>query len=146
MAYATTADLITSFGEDAVTLRLGLDAEDNLITTDADSALTAVSVEIDMYLGVRYSLPLTTVPETLTQITCDIAWYKLAHDQSVGLSDEKRKRYEDAISLLRRIADGKATLPIPATDDDGDGEIDGPRAAFFEGPTRQFTRDSTKDL
>ncbi len=146
MAYATLDDLITSFGKDAVTVRLGVDEEGNLIPDEAEHALTMASNEADMYLGVVYSLPLIAVPQTLKQIICDIAWYKLAHDQGIGLSEEKRKRYEDAIKLLQRISDGKAKLPIPATDEDGDGEIDGPHAAFFEGPARQFSRSKLEDL
>ena len=69
--------------------------------------LASAKEEIDSYLGVRYTLPLPEVPALLKQFSVDLALYRLALGRDV-LSEEHRRRYEDSIKHLAKLAEGKA--------------------------------------
>ncbi|MNG19141.1 hypothetical protein D3C84_1032700 [compost metagenome] len=68
----------------------------------------------------------------LVRLCCDIALYRLSADAGSG-TEEKRKRYEDAVALLRRIASGEVSMgmPTPVTE-----ETSG--FAFFEAQPKRF--------
>jgi phage gp36-like protein len=58
------------------------------------------------------------VPITVRELCVDIALYRLAHNP-LKQTDEMRRRYEDAIKFLERVADGKASIGL---DTSGRGE------------------------
>jgi phage gp36-like protein len=72
-------------------------------------ALEDAGAEIDGYLAGRYTLPLASVPRVLVNVGCDIARYRLYKDIATDLV---RKRYEDAVKLLEKVASGKVTLGL----------------------------------
>lgn len=151
MAYATQDDIITLYSEDA--LYVADRDGDGVVETDAVArALTSASGEIDSFIGVRYSLPLTiptgeTAPDLLKQFCVDIAVYRLALSRDV-LSEEHRRRYEDTIKHLERIAKGTASLNLPGPIDPETGEAtDGsPSPIVASGPEREFTREKMRGL
>ncbi len=73
-------------------------------------AITDACGIIDGHIGVHVDLPLTTVPDRIKHVTCDLARYLLYTDQPPQVV---RERYDDAILFLRRFADGKASLGVP---------------------------------
>ena len=79
------------------------------------------------------------MPDLVRDLCIDIALYKLA-EVGQGLNEEKRTRYEDALSLLKRIADGKANLdlPIPAKPKSAG-------AVIVSSQPRRFGRDRLRD-
>ena len=145
MAYATQADIVTLYSEDA----LYVADRDGDGVADADAitrALSSASAEIDSHLAVRYKLPLQEPPETLVQYCVDIALYRLASSRDV-LSAEHRTRYEDALKALKDIGAGRAALVFPGgADGDDPEEPTGPRPIVSHGPEREFTRDKMKGL
>lgn len=72
-------------------------------------ACRAASGDIDGYLGVRYAVPLDETPDTVRRMAVDIALYRMSTEGQV--TEERRKRYEDAIAFLKRVADNKARIP-----------------------------------
>jgi phage gp36-like protein len=95
-------------------------------------ALDQATSEIDSYVGVAYDLPLASTPKILTRFCCDMAMY--LGSIATAYTDEKRRRYEDARSWLKALAEGKAALGL--TDEPtprGEG-------ASFSAGTRIFTR------
>jgi len=82
-----------------------------------NACLIKASSEIDRYVGVRYALPLAVVPDDLKRVCCDIAMYWLC-PTAVTQTDLKRDRYKDAISFLRDLSTGKATLGIAQNQDE----------------------------
>jgi phage gp36-like protein len=78
-------------------------------------ALSDASAEIDGYLDGRFALPLTDPPAVLPRLTCDIAMYRLQSLRPLLDVEDARKRYEDAVELLVRVARGEVTLGL-ATD------------------------------
>ncbi|SDI53746.1 gp436 family protein [Propionivibrio dicarboxylicus] len=107
MAYATQADMETRFGEEELAQ---LTDRESATTIDAGvvaRALNDAKAEIDGYLSARYALPLTTVPDILVRINCDIARYFLFDDR---VTEAVRNRYLDAVKLMRSIASGDVTM------------------------------------
>jgi phage gp36-like protein len=148
MAYATQSDIVTLYGEASLVVA----DHDRDGTPDAaaiSQALAAASAEIDAHIAVRYGLPLHEVPAHLKQLAVDIALYRLAASGDV-LTEELRKRYDDAVKHLMRVAEGKAALvfatPAPVPEPDETGASAGPQPIVVTGPPKVFTRDLMRDL
>ena len=144
MAYATQADIVEIFGDDAL---LVADRDGNG-TADAAAvarALVAASEEIDSHIGVRYRLPLPAVPGLLRQLAVDIALYRLAATADVQ-SEIHRTRYEDALGTLKRLAEGKAALVLPPEPQAEPAPDTSPRPIVTGGPDRLFSRDQMRGL
>lgn len=108
-AYATTADLVTRYGEAEI---IQLTDRDHLGAIDAGVAAQALddaNAEVDSYLAVRYPVPPDPLPTLLVRIACDIARYRLYDDAA---PEEIRKRYEDATRILARLADGSMSFGV----------------------------------
>jgi len=107
--YTTPQGLIDAFGEaelveltDRATPRTGeVDAD------VAERACARASVEIDAALAVRYSLPLTTVPELLQYLALDLARFYLHDTEPPPLV---KTRFDAARQTLRELAAGRHSL------------------------------------
>lgn len=146
MLYATADDIIDLYGADALYVA-DRDRDGEADMSAVDRALVSASDEIDSYLAVRYTLPLGICPGILRQHGVDIAVYRLALSADV-LTEEHRRRYDDAIAHLRRIADGKAALVLPAPDPGEDGaDLSGSaQPIVVGGPPRVWSREKMRDL
>ncbi|MEG2434651.1 MAG: DUF1320 domain-containing protein [Acinetobacter sp.] len=102
--YATEQDLVARFGAEIGNLKLMVSNPDFV-----KDAIQDATEEINGHIGERYPLPLPNVPSNLKRMACDIARYRLYFEQP---TEEVRKRYEDAIAFLKRVADKKAHLQI----------------------------------
>lgn len=111
MSYATQSDLITRYGEDELVQITGRLGNGSIDTTVVTGALADADAMIDGYLAGRYPLPLASVPPNLVLIACAVARYLVWKDLA---TDEIRKRYEDAIRYLERIASGSIPLRMDA--------------------------------
>jgi len=131
MPYATQADLETRYGATEVLQLADRNADDTADTGVIDAALADASHEIDGYLAVRYTLPLSETPALLTRLCCDIARYRLWSDDA---TDQIRQRYEDAVTLLTRLSSGSVQLGLSATDAVSPA-TPGSRVAFFTDTT-----------
>ena len=110
-AYATQRQIVERYGERTLLLLAPLEGADQPAVDEAAvaRALADAGEEIDAYAATRYALPLDPPPALLTRLAADIAVYRLADTADV-LTDERRRRYEDARALLRRIAAGEVSL------------------------------------
>jgi len=151
MPYATQADIEALYGADALTGVADRDGDGVADAGAVAAALVRASDEIDLHVGAAYALPLAATPPQLVQLACDIALYRLALDGGVR-TDEHRTRYDDAVAVLKRIADGKARLSFPPDPgapppDPGDPfSGQGPRPVVTAGPPRLFSRATLRDL
>lgn len=110
MSYAQLSDMIKQFRESEM---LMIADPTNMGVVDIDlvaDALQRASTEIDSYL-VRFSLPLTVVPDRLRELCCDMARYKLV-GSDVTETDIVRTRYKDAVKALEGIRDGKIDIGL----------------------------------
>lgn len=107
MSYATQSDLVERFGADELaqlTNRVDATSIDALVL---GRALADADAEIDGYLATRYQLPLASTAPMLVRLGADITRYRLYDD---GVPATVRQRYEDAVSLLKRLSNGEVQL------------------------------------
>ena len=140
--YATVQDCIDRRGEEALRELADDPHADDLAWSALESALEDASDEIDAYVGARHELPLDPVPRLLVRLCVEIGAYRRADTADIA-TEEMRKRYEDAIRLLRDIQSARASLGV--RDPDPPAEASGP-AVRFSGPERVMTRESLKGI
>lgn len=76
-------------------------------------AIEESSTLIDAYIGKRYRLPLPSVPSVLRSVCVDLSIYNLYERiTEMNISEGMKLRYDNAIALLMRIADGKASIGL----------------------------------
>lgn len=108
MPYTTQQELIDRYSENVLLVLADQDNDGVLDAVVIAEAITDASELMDSYLGKRYTLPLPVVPMPLKRICGDITLYLLSGNGTV--TDERRKRYDDAIKFLQALAKGDATL------------------------------------
>jgi phage gp36-like protein len=113
MPYATQADILERYGEDVLYALADRNRDGTLDEEAISRALVDATAEIDSYLASRYPLPLSATPKIVVILCADIALYRLSPDH---VTEERRKRYEDAVKMLRLISDGKMSLGIETQD------------------------------
>jgi phage gp36-like protein len=145
MAYATEADIIDLYGAELL---------DTLADKSGDGVRDAAAIAralddarslIDGYLSQRYTLPLPAVPAFLRTVCIDVALYRLASNPAL-LSEDARRRYDDALRFLRDIAAGRASLGLPAGSDGAATEASGAQVVIIESGGRVFSRDKLRSL
>lgn len=107
--YAVKQDIVDRYGEDMLYSMTDRDSDQIMDPAAIDRALTDASAEIDSYVSRKYRVPLVPVPDVVKEKCVDIAVYRLA-DRPGAYTEERRKRYEDAIAWLKDVSDGKAAL------------------------------------
>ena len=109
MPYASEQDIADIYG--APRLDMLADSTGDGVRDQAKitRALEASSDVIDGYISNRYALPLTRTSGVLRDCCVSIAVYRMASDASL-MTEDTRKRYEDAIAFLKDIAKGVAGL------------------------------------
>jgi phage gp36-like protein len=115
MSYATPNDMIARYpNRDLVQLSNEDPTQTAVNQAPLAQALNDASAEIDGYLESRFALPLADPPAVLNRLACDIAMYRLQSLRPLHDLADARKRYEDAVALLVRVARGEVTLGLAA--------------------------------
>lgn len=107
MTYATQSDMEERFGSTELAQRTDRAAGVVIDATVLARALADADAEINGYLATRYTLPLPSTPVVLVRMACDLARYRLFDD---GVPETVRVRYQDAVSLLKRLSSGEVQL------------------------------------
>jgi phage gp36-like protein len=115
MSYASPNDMVARYpNRDLVQLTNEDPTQTAVNTTALQQVVDDASAEIDGYLEGRFALPLLDPPAVLNRLTCDIAMYRLQALRPSHDVTDARKRYEDAVSLLLKVARGEVTLGLSA--------------------------------
>lgn len=138
MPYATQQDMIDRYGDDDLIVSADHDGDGVADAAIVTQGLSDATDLIDSYIGARYTLPLATVPAVLKRLCVDIALYLMSKPPSI--TEEKRKRYEDAVKLLTAISDGKVSLGVSESGEPVSGSASG--GASFQAKERRFQRRS----
>lgn len=142
MSYATPQDIISRYpNRDLVQLTNEDPTAATVNTAPLQQALNDASAEIDGYLESRFALPLADPPAVLNRLACDIAIYRLQSLRPLHDLEDARRRYDDAIGLLTRVAGGALTLGLAA---DNREPPTGSDAEAVQGPPRRFSRDKLR--
>ena len=124
MNYAALDDVRKQIRESEL---IGLTDEDDtgsVDTTVVDDAIDTASVEIDGYLGGRYTLPLATVSPIIKKLCVDIAIYNL-YAIGDGPPATREQRYNNAIVYLKSVAKGDISLGEDDPEGTGPGDTAG---------------------
>ena len=100
-------------------------------------AIEESSTLIDAYIGKRFRLPLPRIPRVLRMICVDLTIYNLYERLTeMNITEGMKLRYNNAIALLKSIAEGKADIgldEIGPVDESGfkvSSKLDGGPAIF----------------
>lgn len=123
MSYATVTDMQARYPARDL-IAISDPANTAINNTVINQALSDASVEIDGYLASRFQLPLSDPPAVLNLHCCTIAMYRLQALRPLHDLEDARKRYEDTIKFLTKVANGDLGLglstdnaePVQATD------------------------------
>ena len=77
-------------------------------------AIAKADAEIDSYLGMIYTVPLSVAPARVKALSEDISIYYLYLRRST-VPEARQKAYDDAIAFLKLLATGKVRLPAATT-------------------------------
>ncbi|MBK7314929.1 gp436 family protein [Candidatus Aalborgicola defluviihabitans] len=136
MTYATLPDMVDRFGETELVQRTDRVDSGTIDAVVLDRALADADAEIDSYLATRYMLPLASTPPVINRLACEIARYRLFDD---GVPETIRVRYQDAVSLLKRLSSGDVVLA------GAEGlAVAGVETAYHAFSPRQITDDSMR--
>jgi len=140
MAYSTKTDILEQLEED-VLIQLTDDEDAGIVDEGKITrAIADADAEIDSYCGTKYDVPFSTVPVMIRKMSVDIAIYNL-YARRRGAPEDRKERYDDAISFLKDVSRGIASLggDGPSADDDS-----GPEATTVKSD-RVFSRGRASD-
>lgn len=119
--YASLDDLKRALTEDLLIQLTDDTGSGSIDTTVTDAALETADVEIDGYIGVRCTLPLSPVPAIIVKQAADIAVYNL-YARRQGPPDHWQKRYDNVIRFLGLVAKGDISLGADDPNTSGSGD------------------------
>jgi phage gp36-like protein len=110
MAYCALTDLEKLLPA-SMLINLSDDTNSGVVNQDnIDEAIDLADREIDAYLIIAgHSVPMTTVPPLVSNLSQQIAIWKL-HLRKYFNSEIWRDAYKDCIRILERIAEGKLSI------------------------------------
>jgi phage gp36-like protein len=109
--YATRADLEKHLAPEEL-IQLTDDDRDGAADAGViEQALADAQAEIDGYVATRYQLPLAETPALLRRVAVDLALARLYARRDLT-TEARAKQHDDAVALLKRLADGTVTLGL----------------------------------
>lgn len=112
MAFASLTNMQDRFGDRELQLVADRDGAGNYAAVIA-AALQDADAEIIGLIGGAVAVDAGDPPLNLVRLACDIGRYRL---YGANPPEDVRKRYEDAVAFLRRVAAGQASLDGGASD------------------------------
>jgi phage gp36-like protein len=138
VSYASAQDMINRYpNRDLVQLTNEDPTATTVNLTPITQALADASAEIDGYIEGRFTLPLADPPAVLNRLTTDIAMYRMQSLRPLHDLEDARKRYEDAVAMMIKVAAGELTLGLSA---DGQEPPVAQLEGSVQGPDRVFNR------
>lgn len=139
MAYTTQAKIATLIRDDELLRLTDEDGSGEVEATVVDAAIEAADLEIDAYLGERFSLPLSPVPSILSILSAKMAVYNLYLNAAEGPPEQWKNEHENALKLLAKVAKGELSLGVSDPDAAGAGT-----PVEIASSDRIFSRDKMK--
>ncbi|WP_297772687.1 DUF1320 domain-containing protein [uncultured Roseovarius sp.] len=139
MPYLTVQDMIDRFGESFLADVTARDDAPGVIdATVLDTAIEDAVAIVESYVSGLYDP--ASPPRALTVHAAAIAWYRLLGARAAGF-DGAKEGHDAAISFLRHVRRGEASLGDETPQDSSRGNLQAPRIGAPEGT---FTRDRLK--
>ena len=111
MAYCTQEDITKRIGEVDLAALADYDADGAADDDAVAAAIGDAASLIDSYLSVRFTVPVSPVPEALRARAVNLTVYflRLRRDSA---TEDARRQCEDDLAWLREIARGEVSLGI----------------------------------
>lgn len=109
--YCTQSDLEDRYRAENLIQLADYDGDGAADSDVISQAIQDAGHEMDGYLQVKYSVPITPVPDCLRRCATTIAWYYLRLGRE-SVTDNARKAYEDCIAQMKDIASGKMAIGV----------------------------------
>ena len=90
-----------------------------IVESRVTQAIASADAEIDGYCAVRYAVPFSPVPAVIRKCSIDIAVYNLHARRTKTIPEARQVRYDNAVRILRDIAEGKASIDVEAAPEAG---------------------------
>lgn len=147
--YSTLAQAESLYGPDQIAVAFDF-TDDGIADTSRFEQHCAIAYGlINANLLGHHSLPLVFIPQILVKLEVDIALYN-ACINALKRTDEMRKRYEDALKILEKLASGKLKLETvehgTTLNQSKDTQIEIGRQAHYECGARQYTARTMKGV
>jgi phage gp36-like protein len=138
--YVSQQDLVDRFGTELLEQLTDRDGTaGGIVAATVDAAIVDAVALVDGYLAGRYQLPLPAVPPLVAGTAAAITLYRLYQEAA---PEKVRADHDQALRVLRDIADGKVKLPLPApATGEPAGHGDG---ILFEGGGRMLDREALR--
>lgn len=108
MPYASFSDVLVRYPP----MNTMIGSDSNEVSTVDVSSIYVAGAEgiVDAYIGAKYQTPVAMPQALVTQVTADIAIYKMCEDKLPRIPDFAEKRYQHAIEILQAINSGQMVL------------------------------------
>jgi len=110
MAYCAYADIKKILPEETLVQLTDDEGAGVANQTRISEAIAQADDEINAYLGMKYSLPLSPVPAIVKKLSVDMAVYNLYSRRMESIPETRAERYKNCLRLLEGIAAGKISI------------------------------------
>lgn len=140
MAYCTQDDIENFIPPESLAILTTENGDEPDAAVVAD-CIAKADAEIDGYLGIRYQVPVSPVPDLVKAMSVDIAIYKLhGRRPLLEMPATCRQNYVDRINLLKSVVAGIATIGASAAEPPAVSQD----VVEISSSGRVFSRDSLK--
>ena len=141
--YHSLSDLVPAYLPELDLVQLTNDDGGESVDTDVYEGQRAkADGEIDGYLGHRYTVPLSSVPELVSDLSARLTVYRLYRRRyPTDTPESVVKDYQMAVRLLRDLAKGIPTLgvqPVPSPNTERTGRVVTHSSVFSRSSLRGF--------
>ncbi|WP_051967848.1 gp436 family protein [Brevibacillus thermoruber] len=145
--YAVASDVESKLSPD-ILIRLTDDEGTGEINWEiVTKMIQEASAEVDAFLAMRYTLPLSPTPPILSKLTLDITLYNLFSRRGIDESSADSvivTRYNNAIRMLEKIAAGTMEITPPTGDAGGGIPSPSQSSMSYQTSPRIFSREQMK--
>jgi len=90
-----------------------------IVESRVAQGIASADAEIDSYCAARYTVPFSPVPAVIKKCSVDIAVYNLHARRTKTIPEARQVRYDNAVRILRDIAEGKASIDVDVAPETG---------------------------
>lgn len=110
--YVSQSDIVPAYMSESELIQLTQDTAgtETVDTNTLAAVITAAEAEVDGYLGARYSLPFSSVPQLVTELAARCTVWRLYRRRNLVPPEALKDDYVDLVRTLRDISKGVVTL------------------------------------
>lgn len=112
MAYSNVDDIKKFLPEDALVQLTDDEGLGSVNQARVEEAINQADAEINSYIGGRYGVPLSAVPDAVRKLSVDIAVYNLYSRTVQELPEARKERYRNAVRQLEGMSKGLVSLGV----------------------------------